>query len=80
VLLQRRFEELRLRVPARVVFGAQDGALSPVVLRGIERHCDDIAVELVPDSGHFIPEEKPELVAERAAELFAHHPIVFTNS
>jgi pimeloyl-ACP methyl ester carboxylesterase len=80
VLLQRRFEELRLTVPTRVVFGARDGALSPVVLRGIERHCDDIAVELVPDSGHFIPEEKPGLVAERAAELFELHPIGFTNS
>lgn len=76
VLLQRRFEELRLTVPTRVVFGARDGALSPVVLRGIDRHCDDVAVELVPDSGHFIAEEKPQLVAARAAELFARHPAV----
>lgn len=74
VLVKRAFEDLRLTVPARIVFGAQDGALSPVVLRGIERHCDDVTVELVPDSGHFIAEEKPELVAERAAELFALHP------
>jgi len=74
VLLQRRFEELRLEVPTHFLFGAQDGALSPVVLTGIERHCDDIVVELVPDSGHFIPEEKPELVAERAGELFERHP------
>jgi pimeloyl-ACP methyl ester carboxylesterase len=75
VLLQRRFEELRLTVPTRFVFGSQDGALSPRVLKGIERHCDDLTVELVPDSGHFIAEEKPELVAERAAELFARAPI-----
>jgi pimeloyl-ACP methyl ester carboxylesterase len=74
VLLQRRFEDLRLEVPTHFLFGARDGALSPVVLRGVERHCDDIVVELVPDSGHFIPEEKPELVAERAAELFERHP------
>jgi pimeloyl-ACP methyl ester carboxylesterase len=26
-------------------------------------------VELVPDSGHFIVEEKPELVIERAREF-----------
>lgn len=74
VLLQRRFEELRLTVPTRLIFGAQDGALSPVVLRGVERHCDDLVVELVADSGHFIAEEKPQLVAERAAELFERHP------
>jgi pimeloyl-ACP methyl ester carboxylesterase len=81
VLFKRAFEDLRLTVPTRIVFGAADKALSPVVLRGIERHCDHIAVELVQDSGHFIAEEKPELVAERAAELFAQHPIDgFTNS
>jgi hypothetical protein len=28
-------------------------------------------VELVGDSGHFIADEKPALVAERARELFA---------
>jgi pimeloyl-ACP methyl ester carboxylesterase len=33
-------------------------------------HADDMAVEYVPDSGHFIAEERPELVAERALELF----------
>jgi pimeloyl-ACP methyl ester carboxylesterase len=27
-----------------------------------------LAVEYVPDSGHFVPEEKPGLVAERALE------------
>lgn len=75
VLVKRAFEDLRLTVPTHFLFGARDGALSPIVLNGIERHCDDIAVEIVPDSGHFIPEEKPELVAERAAELFARAPV-----
>lgn len=74
VLIQRRYADLRLTVPTRFLFGTNDKALSRHVLHGIERHCDDIAVELVPDSGHFIPEEKPELIAERAAELFALHP------
>ena len=81
MLVKRAFEELRLTVPTRIVFGAADKALSPVVLRGIERHCDDVAVELVPDSGHFIAEEKPELVAARAAELFERTGLgAFTNS
>lgn len=70
VVIRRRFEDLRLTVPTRFLFGAQDLAVSHLALAGIERHCDDIAVELVEDSGHFIAEEKPELVAERAAELF----------
>lgn len=72
VMLQRRYESMRLTVPTRFVFGTNDFAISPRLLRGVERHCDDIAVELVEDSGHFIAEEKPELVAERAIDLFAH--------
>jgi pimeloyl-ACP methyl ester carboxylesterase len=70
VAIRRRFEPLRLTVPTRVLFGTHDGALSPLLLRGIERHCDDLTVELVEDSGHFIANEKPELVARRARELF----------
>jgi pimeloyl-ACP methyl ester carboxylesterase len=63
--------ERRLTQPTRFLFGANDGAISPHVLRGVESHGDDLTVELVPDSGHFICEEKPALVAERARELFA---------
>jgi pimeloyl-ACP methyl ester carboxylesterase len=74
VMIRRRYQHLRLTVPTRFVFGTNDLAVSPLMLRGIERHCDDIVVELVPDSGHFIAEEKPELIAERAAELFERHP------
>lgn len=75
VVVERRFEDLRLSVPTRIVFGTADKALSRHVLDGIERHCDDLTIEWVPDSGHFIAEEKPELVAARAAELFARHPV-----
>ena len=66
-----RFDDMRLTVPTRFLFGQQDKALSPLILRGLENHADDLVVELVPDSGHFIPEEKPELVAQRADELFS---------
>jgi pimeloyl-ACP methyl ester carboxylesterase len=60
----------RLAVPTRVLFGVNDGFLSPEVVRGGEGHADDLKVQLVEDSGHFIPEEKPELVAHAALELF----------
>jgi pimeloyl-ACP methyl ester carboxylesterase len=74
VAVERRYADLRLTVPTRFLFGTNDMAISHRMLDGLERHCDDITVELVEDSGHFIQEEKPELVAERAAELFALHP------
>jgi pimeloyl-ACP methyl ester carboxylesterase len=32
-----------------------------------------MAVEIVADCGHFVPEERPELVAERARALFGLH-------
>ena len=35
-----------------------------------KRHADDMQVELIPDSGHFVPEEQPDLVAERALAFF----------
>jgi hypothetical protein len=44
------------------------------MLTGYEHHADDMKVELVGDSGHFIADERPELVAERARELFAPGP------
>jgi len=64
-------ETRRLTVPTRFLFGAQDAAVSTTTLRGVERHGDDLRIEMVPDSGHFICEEKPHLVAERAREFFS---------
>jgi pimeloyl-ACP methyl ester carboxylesterase len=61
----------RLTVPTRLLFGTNDRFLSTEVVKGHEGHADDMTVELVEDSGHFIPEEKPELVAQRALELFS---------
>ncbi len=66
-----RYMEQRLEVPTLLLFGADDFALRPELLDGYERHADEMRVELVPDCGHFIAEERPELVAERAREFLA---------
>jgi pimeloyl-ACP methyl ester carboxylesterase len=68
--LRRRYEPLRLRTRTHFLFGTADAFISTAYLRDLDRHCDDLTLELVPDSGHFIAEEKPALVAQRAAELF----------
>jgi pimeloyl-ACP methyl ester carboxylesterase len=57
-----------LEVPTRIVFGSRDRYVSPRLLAGHERHAPDLEIELVPDSGHFIVDEKPALVIERALE------------
>jgi pimeloyl-ACP methyl ester carboxylesterase len=70
-ILRGRYADSRLTVPTRMLFGVGDVVLRPELLEGYERHADDMEVELVQDSGHFIADERPELVAERAREFFA---------
>jgi pimeloyl-ACP methyl ester carboxylesterase len=70
-LLAGRYDSRRLTVPTLLLFGTDDKALRPQLLAGYERHADEMRVELVPGCGHFIADERPDLVAERARELFA---------
>jgi pimeloyl-ACP methyl ester carboxylesterase len=69
-LILGRYNGLRLKPPTLMLFGAKDFVISPEYVRGFESHADDMRLELVEDAGHFIVEERPELVAERALELF----------
>jgi pimeloyl-ACP methyl ester carboxylesterase len=70
-VLRGRYQGSRLTVPTHVLFGVDDAVLRPEQLDGYERHADRMTIELVPDCGHFIADEQPALVAERARELFA---------
>ena len=38
-----------------------------LITGGYEGHADRLEVELVPDAGHFLVDEKPDLVAARAS-------------
>ena len=60
----------RSLVPTRVLAGEADPVIRADILAGFEPYADDMSVEEVPGCGHFIAEEKPELVVERARELF----------
>jgi pimeloyl-ACP methyl ester carboxylesterase len=66
-----RWRGHRLTVPTLLLFGARDRYISARLLPGYESHADDMRLELVPDSGHFIVDEKPGLVAERARSWLA---------
>lgn len=70
-LMRGRYRNRRLKAPTLLLFGERDFAMDPNRLGGFEQHADDMRLELVPDSAHFIAEEKPDLVATRARELFA---------
>jgi len=68
-LLRGRYERVPLTVPTRLLFGTGDFAIS-------RRHVDEAAarpgkafeVEHVADSGHFIAEERPDLVVAHARD------------
>jgi pimeloyl-ACP methyl ester carboxylesterase len=69
-LIAGRYRNLTLRTPTLLLFGAEDGVVRPHQLRGYEGHADDMRVELIPGVGHFIAEEAPELVVDRAIKHF----------
>jgi pimeloyl-ACP methyl ester carboxylesterase len=66
-----RYAKARLRVPTKLLFGTGDAALNHNLLAGYERHADDMQLEKVDGCGHFIADELPDLVAERAREFFS---------
>ncbi len=66
-----RWRSRRLASPTLLLFGERDASLSTRLLPGYEGHADEMRVELVPDAGHFIVDEKPDLVSERAREWLA---------
>jgi pimeloyl-ACP methyl ester carboxylesterase len=66
-----RYEGERLTVPTLLLFGEDDFVLRPTMLAGYQHHADRMRVELVSGCGHFIADERPELVAERAREFLA---------
>ena len=65
-----RYADARLTVPTKLLFGTGDQALNHNILAGSERHADDMQVEKVEGCGHFIVDERPELVADRARDFF----------
>jgi pimeloyl-ACP methyl ester carboxylesterase len=69
-VIRGRWRDQRLTVPTRIVFGERDRYVSPKLLPGYEPYADDLEVELVPDSGHFVVEEKPDLVVARLRSFF----------
>jgi pimeloyl-ACP methyl ester carboxylesterase len=66
-----RYENARLHVPTKLLFGTGDAALNHQLLAGYERRADEMTVEKVDGCGHFIADEMPQLVTEKAREFFA---------
>ncbi len=64
--LRGSWEAKRLDVPTLLLFGEKDLYVTPRALPGYEKHAPEMELEMVADSGHFLVDEKPDLVARRA--------------
>jgi pimeloyl-ACP methyl ester carboxylesterase len=69
-ILAGRYRDRRLTVPSVLLYGTHDPVITPERVAGWEEFADDMHVEQVA-GGHFLPDERPDLVAERALELFS---------
>ena len=68
-LLRGRYSAAGLRVPTKLVFGVRDPVLTARAAEDAAAQSDSIELELVRDAGHFVVDEKPELVADRLLAL-----------
>jgi pimeloyl-ACP methyl ester carboxylesterase len=71
LLLRGHWRQYRLRTPTRMLFGTRDFAIPADSLEGYQPYADDMQVERVPDTGHFVVDAAPAVVAERALDFFA---------
>ncbi|MCA1710937.1 MAG: alpha/beta fold hydrolase [Actinobacteria bacterium] len=69
-VMRGRYRDRRLTVPTRLVGGSGDPVITSAFLKGYEDHADDLTVEVLEGVGHFIPEEAPDVVTDRARQLF----------
>jgi pimeloyl-ACP methyl ester carboxylesterase len=64
-----RYRDRRLTVPTLFLLGEGDPVIQPEMIESALPHADDMTLETVPGTGHFIADEMPELVAERALDF-----------
>ncbi|HEX2016993.1 MAG TPA: alpha/beta hydrolase [Solirubrobacteraceae bacterium] len=70
-ILTGRYSRSHLRPPTRLLIGTRDPIGAGAKLDGPIDNAPGLEVEWVPGAGHFLPEERPDLVAERAQRFFA---------
>jgi len=68
---RERLESLpKVHVPTTTILGADDGATLPASAEGRERYFEGpYRCRIVPGAGHFVPRERPDVVAEEILAL-----------
>ncbi len=52
----------RIPCPITLVWGEEDSCLGTELIHGTSRHTSELDVTLVPDAGHFVHQERPDIV------------------
>lgn len=69
-MMRGRYRDQRLTVPTLLLIGDRDPAIRPGLIRGYEENADDMRVQVLPNTGHFMVDEAPELVLEQMRDFF----------
>jgi pimeloyl-ACP methyl ester carboxylesterase len=68
-IVRGRHSPRDLRVPVELVLGGRDPVATSRVGEDVAAQSDRIELEVVADSGHFVVDQKPELVSDRLLRL-----------
>ncbi|MBO0863577.1 MAG: alpha/beta fold hydrolase [Mycobacterium sp.] len=67
--LRGEYDDARVDVPVRWLHGTDDPVITPLLLRGYDQRATDFELELVDGVGHWIVEQRPELVLDRVRKF-----------
>ena len=63
-----------VQIPTRIVWGMQDRFFESRMGRLSAQHCSDATLVEVPDAGHWLLHEEPELTSDQMIEFFGSPP------
>jgi pimeloyl-ACP methyl ester carboxylesterase len=69
-VLRGRYDPARLEVPSLLLYGGRDRVVPARWVTGTADRSERLEIEKVGGAGHFLPEEKPKVVARRALRFF----------
>ena len=72
-VLSGRYRGMRLSTPTLILYGREDPNMNAAILDGYQGHADDLTLEEVDGASHFIADEQPQVVIDRAPGFFGRN-------